>query len=146
VCGVNGVKHTGWGNDNSPPVLLVYCHFFLLLGCCHFYLQAKIRIAQTYAALNGLEVWAADIRNAYLQAPSSNKDYIVCGPEFGIEHEGKVALIHRALYEGKSAGRDFKITCGHACIFSISNRFQPTRMCGCARQLKVTTRKYGTVF
>jgi hypothetical protein len=46
--------------------------------------------------------------NAYLQAPSSCKDYIICGPEFGVENEGKVALIHRALYGGKSAGRDFR--------------------------------------
>jgi hypothetical protein len=46
--------------------------------------------------------------NAYLQAPSSQKDYIICGPEFGIEHVGKVALIHRALYGGKAAGKDFR--------------------------------------
>ena len=51
---------------------------------------------------------AADIRNAYLQAPSSQKDYIIGGPEFGLENIGKVALIHRALYGGKSAGRDFR--------------------------------------
>ena len=70
--------------------------------------RESVRIALTYAALNGLDVCAADIRNAYLQAPSSNKDYIICGPEFGIENEGKVALIHRALYGGKSAGRDFR--------------------------------------
>ena len=68
----------------------------------------SVRIALTYAALNDLDVFAADIRNAYLQAPSSCKDYIVCGPEFGLENEGKVALIHRALYGGKSAGRDFR--------------------------------------
>jgi hypothetical protein len=49
----------------------------------------------------------ADIKNAYLQAPSSEKHYIICGPEFGIENEGKVALIQRALYGGKVAGRDF---------------------------------------
>ena len=36
-------------------------------------------IAFTYAALNGLDVFAADIRNAYLQAPCSQKDYILCG-------------------------------------------------------------------
>jgi hypothetical protein len=29
-------------------------------------------------------------------------------PEFGVENEGKVALIHRALYGGKSAGRDLR--------------------------------------
>ena len=70
--------------------------------------RESVRIALTYAALNGLNVCAADIRNAYLQAPSSQKDYIVCGPEFGLENEGKIALIHRALYGGKFAGRDFR--------------------------------------
>ena len=70
--------------------------------------RESVRIAFTYAALNGLDVFAADIRNAYLQAPSSQKDYVICGPEFGIENVGRVALIHRALYGGKSAGKDFR--------------------------------------
>ena len=70
--------------------------------------RESVRIAFTYAALNGLSIWAADIRNAYLQAPSSQKNYIICGPEFGLENVGKVALIHRALYGGKAAGRDFR--------------------------------------
>ena len=59
--------------------------------------RESVRIAFTYAALNNLDIFAADIRNAYLQAPSSRKDYIICGPEFGLENVGKVALIHRAL-------------------------------------------------
>ena len=42
-----------------------------------------VRIAFTYAALNGLDVCASDIRNAFIQAKSSEKHYIVCGPEFG---------------------------------------------------------------
>ena len=70
--------------------------------------RESVRIAFTYAALNGLQVCAADIRNAYLQAPSSQKDYVICGPEFGLENVGKPALIHRALYGGKTAGRDFR--------------------------------------
>lgn len=70
--------------------------------------RESVRIALTYAALNGLDVTAADIRNAYLQAPSSCQDYIVCGLEFGLEHVGKKALIRRALYGGKTAGRDFR--------------------------------------
>jgi hypothetical protein len=69
----------------------------------------SVCIVLTYAALNdGLGVTAADICNAYLQAPSSRKDYVICGPEFGLEHAGKKALIHRALYGGKTAGRDFR--------------------------------------
>ena len=67
-----------------------------------------IHITFMYATLSRLNVCAADIRNTYLQAPSSQKDYIICGPEFGIKNVGKVALIHRALYGGKSAGKDFR--------------------------------------
>ena len=69
--------------------------------------RESVRIALTYAALNDLPVTAADIRNAYLQAPSSEKHYVICREEFGLEHVGKVALIRRALYGGKKAGRDF---------------------------------------
>eukprot|EP00957_Ditylum_brightwellii_P118675 9052095-Ditylum_brightwellii.AAC.1 len=35
-----------------------------------------VRSAFTYAALNNLDFWAADIQNAYLQAPSSQRHYI----------------------------------------------------------------------
>ena len=69
--------------------------------------RESIRIMFTYAALNNLDICAADIKSAYLQAPTSEKHYIVCGPEFGPEKEGKVALITRALYGGKCAGSDY---------------------------------------
>ena len=69
--------------------------------------RESVRIALTYAALNNIGVTACDIKNAYLQAPSSERHYIVCGYEFGIENVGKVALIRRALYGGKSSGADF---------------------------------------
>ena len=48
--------------------------------------QESIRVALTYAALVGLDVMTADIQNAYLQAPSLEKYFIVCGPEFGLEN------------------------------------------------------------
>ena len=70
--------------------------------------RQSVRKAFTYNALNDLQVFAADICNAYLQAPSFQKDYVVCGPEFGIENVGKVALIHRTLYGGKRRGQDFR--------------------------------------
>ena len=69
--------------------------------------RESIRISLTYAALLGLSVIGGDIKNAYLQAPSSEKHFIICGPEFGIENVGKIALVVRALYGGKVAGRDF---------------------------------------
>ena len=55
--------------------------------------RESVRIVLTYAALNGIDIMAADIQNAYLQAPSSQKHYIICGAEFGLENVGKVALI-----------------------------------------------------
>ena len=69
--------------------------------------RVSIRIALTqHAALLGLPVIEAGICKAYLQAPLE-KHFIICGPEFGIENEGRVALIWRALYGGKVAGCDF---------------------------------------
>ena len=62
----------------------------------------------TYAALNNLDLFAADIKNAYLQAPITEKYYTLCGPEFGPELHGNVAYIVRALYGTKCAGRDFR--------------------------------------
>ncbi len=67
----------------------------------------SIRISLTYAALLGLPVIGADIRNAYLQAPSLEKHFIICGLEFGLKNEGHVALIWHALYGGKVAGCNF---------------------------------------
>ena len=66
----------------------------------------SIRIALTYDTLHDIDVKAANIRNAHLQAPSSEKHYIVCGPGFVVEHVGRVALIKRALYGGKVADRN----------------------------------------
>jgi hypothetical protein len=57
--------------------------------------------------LLGLPVLWADIRYAYLQAPSLEQHFIICGPEFGIKNEGHIGLIQHALYDGKVAGRNF---------------------------------------
>ena len=69
--------------------------------------RESVRIALTYAALNNLDVCACDIQNAFLQSQSSEKHYIICGPEFGLENIGKWAKIIRALYGGKCAGADY---------------------------------------
>ena len=82
--------------------------------------RESVRIALTYAALNDLDVFAANIQNAYLQAPSSQKDYIICSPEFGVENIGQTALIHHALYGGK-AGRDFRNHL-HSCMEFLNFR------------------------
>ena len=50
----------------------------------------SVSIALTYAALNNIEVLAADTHNTYLQAPSSQKHYVIYGAEFGLKNVGKV--------------------------------------------------------
>ena len=62
----------------------------------------------TYAALNGLDILAADIQNTYLTATTTEKNFIVCGPEFGLENIGRKAIFKRNLYGMKAAGRDFR--------------------------------------
>ena len=55
--------------------------------------RESVCIALTYVALNNIDVNATDIRNAYLQAPSSEKYYVICGSELGFENVGNRALI-----------------------------------------------------
>ena len=69
--------------------------------------RESVRIALMTAALNGMSVCACDIQNAYLQAPTSEKHFIICGPEFGLDNVRKTAIIVRALYGGKSAEADY---------------------------------------
>ena len=70
--------------------------------------RESVRNAFTYAALNELDVCMADIRNAYLQSPTSQRHYIIFGPEFGMENIGKVAIMHREVYGRKTSERDFR--------------------------------------
>lgn len=63
----------------------------------------SIRIAFLLAALNDLHICAADVGNAYLNAPCKEKIWTVAGIEFGSE-AGSVMLIVRALYGLKSSG------------------------------------------
>ena len=44
-----------------------------------------------------MKVWPADIGNAYLEATTKEKLYIVGGPEFE-ELQGHILVIHKALY------------------------------------------------
>ena len=63
----------------------------------------SLRLVIFLAKLNNLEVWGADIGNAYLEAKTKEKLYIVAGPEFQ-ELEGYILVIYKALYGLKSSG------------------------------------------
>ena len=67
----------------------------------------SVRIALTVAALNGLEVKAGDVMNAYVTAPVKEKIWTTLGPEHGPD-AGKKAIIVRALYGLKSSGAAFR--------------------------------------
>ena len=69
----------------------------------------SVRICLLLAALNDLDVLMADIGNAYLNAPCKERVHVKCGPElFGAEHQGKHAVIVRALYGLASAGNSWR--------------------------------------
>jgi len=71
--------------------------------------RESIRLAFLIAALNDLEIFAANIGNAYLNAPCREKIWTVAGKEFGSE-EGSVMIIVRALYGLKSSGAAWHAT------------------------------------
>ena len=69
----------------------------------------SVRIILTIAALNDLKVLAADIGNAYLNAPNKEKVHVICGADlFGPEAAGRIAVIVRALYGLRSAGNAWR--------------------------------------
>jgi hypothetical protein len=53
--------------------------------------------------LNGMELWATDIGNAYLEAYTAEKLFIVAGPEFG-KLKGHMLIISKALYGLRFSG------------------------------------------
>ena len=56
-----------------------------------------LRLIVFVAELNGMDLWAADVGNAYLEAYTKEKVYIVAGPEFE-KLQGHTLLFEKALY------------------------------------------------
>ena len=66
-----------------------------------------VRIILLIVALNGLQVMACDIQNAYLTANCHEKIWTYAGPEFGSEC-GQPMIISNALYGLRSSGAAFR--------------------------------------
>ena len=64
----------------------------------------NLRLVIFLGKLNHLELWGADIGNAYLEAFTDEKLYIVAGPEFQ-ELEGYILIFLNALYGLRSSGK-----------------------------------------
>ena len=75
----------GGGHLSKTPVDSIYSGVVSLKG---------IRTLLFLAELNKLECWVTDIGNAYLEAVTKEKVYIIAGPEFG-EHVGGLSCIGR---------------------------------------------------
>jgi hypothetical protein len=102
---VFAVKHDGRhkarmcaeGNLTDIPLNSVYAGVVSLRG---------LRICIFLAELNGMEAYATDIGNAYLEARTQEKVCIKAGPEFG-DRAGHLLVIYKALYGLRSSGREF---------------------------------------
>ena len=67
----------------------------------------SVRVLLTIAALNGLDVLACNLYNAYLTAECREQVYVVDGTKFGSK-AGKNILVRNALYELKISGSEFR--------------------------------------
>ena len=83
------------GHMTDPPTHMTYSSVVA---------RDSVRLAFLIAALNDLDLLAADIGNAYLNAPTKEKVYTVCGLDFGQQYIGRIAVIVKALYGLKSSG------------------------------------------
>jgi hypothetical protein len=73
----------------------------------------SVRIGFMLASLNGLDVMAYDLENAYLNAPCVEKIWFEGGLECR-SNKGKVCVVVRALYGLKSAGALWRATLAQA--------------------------------
>ena len=64
----------------------------------------NLRLVIFLGKLNRLDIWGADIGNAYLEAFTNEKLYIVAGTEFQ-ELEEYILIFLKALYRLKSSGK-----------------------------------------
>ena len=65
-----------------------------------------VRTVMFLSELNGLQLCAADIGNAYLTSKTREKLVVMAGPEFG-ELEGHTLLLYKALYGTRTGGNRF---------------------------------------
>jgi hypothetical protein len=85
-------RYVAGGHTTETPKSLTYASVVT---------RESVRIGFLIAALNDLQIMAADIGNAYLNADCREKIYFVAGPEFGTK-QGRVLIIKKALYGLKS--------------------------------------------
>ena len=83
----------------------------------------RLRLVMFLAELNKLQLWGGDLGNAYLEALTKEKLYIIAGPEFG-ELQGHILIIYKARYGTGTGG-----ACWHDKFFDTLQHmgFQPSK-------------------
>jgi hypothetical protein len=83
-----------------------------------------VRLGFILAKMNNLMVCAANIGNAFLYGKTREKVYVVAGPEFGPEMQGKRLVIDKSLYGLKSSAARFH---EHLLVKLRKLKFQPSK-------------------
>ena len=83
----------------------------------------SLRMVVFLSQLNNLEIWGADVGNAYLEAYTDEKLCIMAGPEFK-ELQGHLLIMVKALYGTRSGGARW-----HDRLFDILQemKFKPSK-------------------
>ena len=119
---VYAVKHDGRfkarlvadGHLTKEPVESIYSGVVSL---------RSLRMVLFLSQLNNLEIWGADVGNAYLEAYTDEKLCIMAGPEFK-ELQGHLLIMVKALYGTRSGGARW-----HDRLFDILQelKFKPSK-------------------
>ena len=119
---VYAVKHDGRfkarlvadGHLTKEPVESIYSGVVSL---------RSLRMVVFLSQLNNLEIWGADVGNAYLEAYTDEKLCIMAGPEFK-ELQGNLLIMVKALYGTRSGGARW-----HDRLFDILQelKFKPSK-------------------
>ena len=119
---VYAVKHDGRlkarlvadGHLTKEPVESIYSGVVSL---------RSFRMVVFLSQLNDLEIWGADVGNAYLEAYTDEKLCIIAGPEFK-ELQGHLLIMIKALYGTRSGGARW-----HDRLFDILQelKFKPSK-------------------
>ena len=119
---VYAVKHDGRfkarlvadGHLSKEPVESIYSGVVSL---------RSLRMVVFLSQLNNLEIWGADVGNAYLEAYTDEKLCIMAGPEFK-ELQGRLLIMVKALYGTRSGGARW-----HDRLFDILQelKFKPSK-------------------
>ena len=88
-------RYVAGGHQTDPPKDTTYSSVIL---------RDRVQFTFLTAALNDLNILAADVKNAYLNVPTGKKVYTIAGLEFGASNVGRPIKIVRALYVLKSSG------------------------------------------